>query len=767
MEAAEKNAKSLKVVDPAVNRITPRQACYRCGRTSHSHKDCRFKDAECHKCGKKGHIATACRSAKPGNARQPQRKQVRFNRFPTKFVTTDNESDSESLPLHTIGGGGATPPIKVPLLINDTLLSMELDTGATITIVSDRKFREAFPRAKMEKSDVRLKTYTGESLPVVGEVVVNVKHNKQAKDLVLIIVGGDGPSLLGRDWLKHLKLDWKAIHSLQEQAATSLEDLLARYSELFSEELGTIKSFRAKLNVDPQANPKFYKARTVPYALKSAIEDELDRLEREEIIERVTHSDWATPIVAVPKPDGRVRLCGDFKVTVNQSLSIEQYPLPRVEDLFATLAGGQKFTKLDLTQAYLQFELEPESQKYCTITTHRGLYRFKRLPFGISSAPALFQKVMDTILQGAPGAMCYIDDILVTGASEAEHLKNLEEVLRRLRAHGIRMKRNKCLFMQKSVEYLGHRLDAEGIRATPEKIAAVVNAPLPKNTQQLRSFLGLLNYYRKFLPNLATIVQPLNDLLQKNRKWLWTAQCTQAVKTAKQLLTTSNLLIHYDPSLPLKLATDASQYGLGAVISHVLPTGEERPIAFASRSLSASEKNYSQIDKEALSLIFGIKKFHSYLYGRRFTLITDHKPLTSILGPTKGVPSVAAARMQRWALLLAAYNYDIEFRPTTTHCNADALSRLPLPDDGKQRPSETGMYHVRQIESLPITSQAIRKATQRDPTLSKVKEYVLKGWPEEVPNTLLTYRNKQAELSVEQGCLLWGGRVIIPQSLKQ
>ena len=313
------------------------------------------------------------------------------------------------------------------------------------------------------------------------------------------------------------------------------------------------------------------------------------------------------PIVAVPRPDGRVRLCGDFKVTVNQSLSIEQYPLPRVEDLFATLAGGEKFTKLDLTQAYLQLELEPGSQKYCTITTHRGLYRFKRLPFGISSAPALFQKVMDTILQGAPGAMCYIDDILVTGASEAEHLKNLEEVLRCLRAHGICMKRNKCLFMQKSVEYLGHKLDTDsGIRATPEKIAAVVNAPLPKNTQQLRSFIGLLNYYRKFLPNLAAIVQPLNDLLQKNRKWLWTTQCTQAVKTAKQLLTTSNLLIHYDPSLPLKLATDASQYGLGAVISHVLPTGEERLIAFASRSLSDSEKNYSQIDKEALSLIFGI-----------------------------------------------------------------------------------------------------------------------------------------------------------------
>ena len=201
---------------------------------------------------------------------------------------------------------------------------------------------------------------------------------------------------------------------------------------------------------------------------------------------------------------------------MNQSLTVDQYPLPKVEDLLATLVGGKQFTKLDLTQAYLQLELHPESQKYCTVNTHRDLYWFKRLPFGIASAAALFQKVMDTILQGIPGAMCYIDDILVTGTTKEEHLHNLEQVLCRLQEYGIRMKRNKCSFLQDLVEYLGHRVDAEGIRATTEKLAVTEKAPMPQNVQQLRSFLGLLNYYRKFLPNLATIVQPLNDLLQKN-----------------------------------------------------------------------------------------------------------------------------------------------------------------------------------------------------------------------------------------------------------
>ena len=191
---------------------------------------------------------------------------------------------------------------------------------------------------------------------------------------------------------------------------------------------------------------------------------------------------------------------------------------------------------------------------------------------------------------------------------------------------------------------------------------------------------------------------------------MWSSECTQAMETAKQLLTASNLLTHYDAILPLKLAADASQYGLGAVISHVLPDGVERPVAFASRSLLSSERNYSQIDKEALALVYGVKKFQAYLYGRKFTLV----------GPRKGVPTVAAARLQRWSLLLSA---DIEFRPTAAHGNADALSRLPLPEGGVERPSESHLYNIHQLEMLPITSQTIKKATQRDPVLRKTEGF--------------------------------------------
>ena len=227
----------------------------------------------------------------------------------------------------------------------------------------------------------------------------------------------------------------------------------------------------------------------------------------------------------------------------------------------------------------------------------------------------------------------------------------------RLEKHGFRLKKEKCEFLQSSIKYLGHIICEEGIKPVPSKVEAILKAPTPENVQQLRSFLGLINYYGKFTHNLASLLHPLNSLLQTHSKWLWTAECEESFQKAKDQIASAKVLTHYDPTLPITLVADASAYGVGAVISHISPDGVERPIAFASRSLTTSERNYAQLEKEALSLIFGVKKFHRYLYGRKFTLVTDHKPLTTILGSKKGIPSLAAARLQRWAILLSAYTY--------------------------------------------------------------------------------------------------------------
>ena len=550
---------------------------------------------------------------------------------------------------------------------------MEVDTGAALSIISESTRKLLFPEDTLHPSDLVLKTYTDDRIEVTGTLNLRVQYGEQEQKLVLVVVAGDGPSLLGRNWLKYLQLDWSSMASVRTVKWKSLNTLLQKHQALFADELGTVQPYKATLRVQPDATPRFFKPRPVPFAVKEAIGKELDQLEQQGILQKVSHSDWAAPIVPVPKKNGRFRICGDYKVTVNQVLDVEQYPLPKPEELFATLAGGSVFSKLDLSQAYLQLQLDEASTPYVTINTHQGLYSYTRLPFGVASAPAIFQKMMDTVLQGIPGVIVYIDDILVSSKDNESHLRSLEEVFVRLEKHGFRLKQEKCAFLLSAVEFLGHHISKDGIRVLPDKAEAIAEAPAPTNVTQLRSFLGLLNYYGKFIPNLSTTLHPLNALLRANTKWNWSPECAKAFQEAKDHLTSARVLTHYDPDLPIAMAADASAYGVGAVISHVFPDGSERPVAFASRTLHASERNYSQLDKEALSLVYGVKKFHQCLYGRKFTLITDHQPLTSILGPKKGIPSLAAARLQRWAVLLSAYDYVIRYKSTHSHGNADGL----------------------------------------------------------------------------------------------
>ena len=360
---------------------------------------------------------------------------------------------------------------------------------------------------------------------------------------------------------------------------------------------------------------------------------------------------------------------------------MNQHPLPRSDELFATLDGGQHFTKLDLSEAYLQIELDDKSKQFLVINTHKGLYCFNRLPYGVASAPAIFHKVMDQVLQGLPKVACYIDDILVTGCTNEEHIRNLEAAFKRLKNYGFRLKLRKCKFFQVSVKYLGKIISSEGIHPSPKKVEAILEVAPPADVSELRYFLGMVNRYGCFIRCLADLSAPLNRLLKKDEPWSWNTECQESFVKIKEALTTTKVLAHFSPDLSLGLGCDASAVGIGAVLFHRYPDGTERPIAYASKSLISAEKNYSQIEREALSIIFGVKKFHKFLYGRPFVLVTDHKPLLTIFGPTKGIPVMSASRLQRWAIILSAYSYSIEYKPTKQHGNADCLSRLPLDTD--------------------------------------------------------------------------------------
>jgi hypothetical protein len=368
---------------------------------------------------------------------------------------------------------------------------------------------------------------------------------------------------------------------------------------------------------------------------------------------------------------------------------------------------------------------------------------------------------MDKVLEGLPVG-CILDDIIITGKDDDEHDENLDKTLKRLQDYGIRLNAKKCALKQDSVVYFAFIVDAEGIHPSPEKVQAIIEVPEPTNVTELQSFLGLVNYYRKFLPNMSTMCAPLNNLLHKDVPWDWNAECRDAFQHIKDRLTSTEVLTHYDPAKQLVMAVDASPVGLGAVISH-MDGEEEKPIAFASRSLTAAEKNYSQIEREGLAIMFGLEKFHQYQYGRTFILITDNKPLTQILGPKKGIPTQAASRLQRWAIKLSAYQYQICYRSSKDNQNVDTLSRLPLKVETTSTTGdvfatdEVQNLHRMQISNLPVSVQQIRTATQNDVILSRVVQFTINGWPQtDIAPELMPFHRVKDELTVEEGCLLRG-----------
>jgi len=334
---------------------------------------------ECNNCGKKGHIAKVCKaSQKPGDkkvpAYNPKVKVPKANNFV-------EQTETEEFGMFTVkkqSDGG----IIVELVIDGTPVKMTLDTGAAVSVISSEMCQELLPHLDLQQSKLLLKTYTGEPLTLQGEANVNISYQGQQVTLPLVVVAGSGPPL-GCNWLQHIKLNWTEI----KYVTTTVDGLLHKYHALFNDELGTMTGVQARHSVKPDSKPKFCRARATPYALREAFEKDLTRLQQMGVIESMKYSDWATPVVPVPKPDGAVRLCGDFKVTVNPVLQIDKYPILKPEDLLTVLAGGQKFSKLDLSQAYQQMLLHPDDQKYTTINTHLGLFQYTRHCFSARHLP--------------------------------------------------------------------------------------------------------------------------------------------------------------------------------------------------------------------------------------------------------------------------------------------------------------------------------------------------------------------------------------------
>ena len=418
-----------------------------------------------------------------------------------------------------------------------------------------------------------------------------------------------------------------------EEVNTGPTDFKAEFPALFSG-MGKLKT-ECHITLRPDAIPFcLYNPRKIPHPLIPKVKSQIETMLQQGVISPVTApTEWCAGIVPVLKPNGSVRICVDL-THLNKAVQREIHPMPSVDENLAKLGDSKIFSKLDANSGFWQIPLDDESKLLTTFVTPFGRFCFNRLPFGISSAPEIFQRTMSKILEGSEGTLCQMDDVLIHGVDQSEHDGRVRAVLHRLQDAGLTLN-DKCEFSRSSIRFLAHIIDSSGLHADPQKTTAVTQFPVPSDIAGIQRFMGMVNHLGKFIPHLADLSDPLRQLLRKDSVWVWGEPQQKAFEQIKQALVSPTVLAHYNPNRPTIISADASNTGLGAVLFQVQDDGQRRPVCYASRSLSDTEKRYAVIEKEALATTWASERFSDYVLGIPFTLETDHKPLTLLLNSSE------------------------------------------------------------------------------------------------------------------------------------
>lgn len=766
--------------------------CKFCHKTHARKKElCPAWQQKCGNCGQMNHFSVACNSQKAN--KQPSKKAQVHNLEPQLPDFSEEDSDDY---LFTVESVSAVHSKDIPkkifanMQLKDETVKFQLDCGATVNILPEDIYHLIFHDPQMtllQPSRTTLVMFNKSELKPLGRVKLETWNPKNEQCLLIeyTVVSRGHTALLGAEAIQQFGLitvNTDKIMSVSDEPP-SQQDIVSEFQDIFSGE-GKLEG-KLHLELDRTVPPVALPVRKVPFAIQEPLKHELDRLVKTGILVPVdVPTDWISSMVVIKKSNGKIRLCIDPK-PLNQALKRNHYPLPVIDDLLPLLANAKVFSVVDAKNGFWHVQLDPESSLLTTFGTPWGRFRWTRLPFGISPAPEEFQRRLECALEGLAGVKPIFDDILVFGVGEtqaealSDHDAKLSALFERCRTKGIKLNKDKLKLRCKEVKFMGHVICQDGLKPDPNKVQGIAEMPTPSSKQDVKRLLGMVNYLQKFASNLSDITAPMRDLLKDGIQFQWDEQVQgRSFKQVKEILSAAPVLKFFDPKEEVEIQCDASDRGLGACL---MQGGQ--PVAYASRSMTATEVNYAQIEKEMLAILFAVERFEQCVYGRPVKIQTDHKPLESIF--RKSLLS-APKRLQRMLLRLQKFDLEVSYKKGSEMYLADTLSRAyrvhrnttqvgaedVLNIENMRGNTERELESINMIQYLPVsdaTQTAIREATEADATLRQLKTIIRQGWPaskEEISENVRDYFSFREELSIQNGLVFKGERLVIPESMR-
>ncbi|XP_024890884.1 uncharacterized protein K02A2.6-like [Temnothorax curvispinosus] len=733
--------------------------CTKCGR-SHAINKCPAYGKICNTCQIKNHFASQCfKNKNKVNKAENKVHEVGEVGNPEDymFIGSIDVDAVDSKGTNKIPTGEWTTNVK----IRGKEVNFKMDTGSRVNTLPLKTYnRLGFPKSVLKRTNVVLSAYTGDLLRIVGDCTIPCVIGKKSYNLQFFVIDTDKKPLLGLLTLIKLNLVQKIDEV--ESIDINYNKLINDNKELFVG-IGCLKEpYRIELKED--ATPVVHPARKVPVHIKDKLKESLDALEKQGIIEKVDYStDWVNSLVIVRKPNGKLRICLDPQ-DLNKAIKREHCQIPTLEQITAELNGAKYFSTLDATNGFYQVQLDKESSDLCTFATPFGRYKFLRMPYGICSAPEVFQEKFKSIFD-TEGSKVYIDDVIVWGKTKEEHDRRLVKVLQLAKENNVKFNLSKCKFGRTKIEYMGHIITDKGMYPNENKIRAIMEFQQPENKNDVQRLLGMLTYVSKFVKEFSDKTAPLRNLIKDNVEFIWLDEHTRALDEIKKILCKQPVLQFFDASKETVVSVDASKSGLGAVLMQ-----NKLPCAYASKALTETQTRYAQIEKELLAICFGLTKFNEYVYGKRVIVETDHQPLVSIF---KKPLNKCPARLQRMRLQLQKYDIDLRYRPGKELILADALSRAYVKEHNAAEWEEDIDAQVClitcQINATPQKMKELVVETNKDEELIELKKVILSGWPKnekKLSDSVKSYNQYKDELTIVSDLVFKGQSVVIPNSMR-